>query len=267
MCSKGESQANINLSVNRFQLNLLRSIGLYPLANDVSTILRIIYQVYSVLFMFITATVVLCQILYLCLGDNLLESLATGASETIAFTLVLSKSVIFVYNVERNKKILNTLENSWRRNYSRRNSNKIWNIVTETEESIKRLKYVSCAFMFVTYLSFVGAPILTDYLNGTVIATEMPVKIWFPFQLNSQRQRAMVYVTACLAIYYIAFSMLGLVNLYTNVLSLLAAEFKVLKIDFMYFVNDYNTVHEMEHEKSIFFELKRNVENHQNLLQ
>lgn len=268
MDCRGENSTSF--SFNQFQKNLLRFVGLYPPSNDVNIILRIVYKIYSVFLILISSTLVFSQYVYLCSKDNILESVLGGTSETVGFTMVLLKTVTFMYTVKENVRIQTMVENSWKTVYVQRNSETHDSLVTDTERSINRITYASCYIMFVTNVFFAGAPILTDHVNGSEILTEMPMRIWLPFELNSWSRRITMYVTEWLIISYFCCAMLGLINLYACILSLLSAQFKILKNEFTKFADDYKYTLVAETQcnnlDTVYFRLKRNVERHEKLL-
>lgn len=182
--------------------------------------------------------------------------------------MVLLKTVTFMYTAKENARMQTMVEESWKTVYAEENSGTHGSLITATERSINRITHASCYIMLVTNVFFAGAPMLTDCVNGSEIMTEMPMKVWLPFELNSWSRRITVYVTEWLVISYFCCAMLGLINLYAYVLSLLSAQFKILKIDFMKFADDYkNTLAaESRCDNSVYFRLRRNVERHERLL-
>ena len=237
-------------------------------ADDVHITLRFVYNIYSTLFMTITAAIVFSQFVYTCSKDNFLESLSSGASETIAFSMVLLKCVIFKWKIKKNIYMLNRVENSWKKVCLRDKWTHMNRIMKETEVLVRRLTCSSCSIMLVTYVVFVGFPLLTDYVNGSETGTNIPMNVWFPFELERCIGRANVYVIECFVLSYITCSMLALVNLYVSVLSLISAEFKILKVDFKNFSDGVSCLRadEMELDNLVSLALKRNVERHQKLL-
>lgn len=122
--------------------------------------------------------------------------------------------------------------------------------------------------MLLSYIFFSVAPFMSAYMSGSVIITELLNKIWLPIELNSSIEIVIVYIVERLVNCYVCSLIVALSNLYVFKLTLISAEFKILKVDFMNFADDYEDLctEEMECDKSISFRLKKNIQNHQELL-
>lgn len=268
MNSQGESQTSVNLGLNSFRLNFLRLVGLYPLSANVNIVLKTAYYVYWALFMCISAVVILCRCVYLFRGGTLLDGLSSGTSLTIAYTLGFLKSSIYYCTWNKNLQVHNAVEIGWKMIYLRKNDHNVYRIIRETEATTRLFTFASCLIMLVTYVFFSVYPILTYYMNSSVIGTELPIKIWLPIELNSWMERVTVYIVERIVNFYLCCSIVALINLYVFLLTLISAEFKILKIDFMNFADEYTDLYtdETGYDKLISFRLKRTVRNHQALL-
>lgn len=256
------------LRLNRFRLSFLRSLGLYPYSNGVSKVLKVTNNICSTIFMSMSFTFVLCQYVSLYSKGDLLVGLSNGASETVAYTAVLIKSIIFKCKIKHNVKMQNIVENSWRRVYLRGTNRKIYKIIRETEETIKRITYASCSTVLVTYLFLTATPVFADYTSGTPLGTELTTRVWLPFELSNRVRRVLAHVTHWFVIWYICSTVTAIFNLYMCILNLLSAQFEILKVDFMSFADDVRGVRisESNHETLVSFRFKMNIERHQKLL-
>lgn len=268
MRSKKLEQISTSLRFIQYQLNTLRLTGHYPLPADVCILLRAFHSVYTAVFKSVTGSLVLCQIMYLCSGDNVLETLSNGASETIAFALVYLKGLIFMCHVNRNRNALKKLENSWTTNLSRQDSNRILRIIKETESLVRTTSYISYFSTLITLVSFALAPMLMTYLNENEIGSKMPMNIWHPFELTNPSGRLLLYVIQISSIGYLGCVITSLVNLYITILCMLEGEFRILQSDFIDSACGYTNDHSggVTQEVIIFNVLKNQVEKHQFLL-
>lgn len=270
MNNQEERETGVSSGLNWCRQDVLRTTGLYPLSTDAKKIQKILHNIYSALCVLLSATLLFGQYMFLYFKSDILRSVLGGTSETIAFTMVLMMAVVFRWTVEKHMGVETMLGNYFKITYLR-SSRRTFNIIMrETETSIARFTVASCSLMLLTHMSFVMAPVLTDCINGSEIFTEMPMKAWLPFELNTWRRRASVYATESLIVTYYCFAMLGIVNFYIYVLNLLSAQFKILKIDFKSFTNGVRggipRVCDMRHDVLVSFRLETNVENHQKLL-